>query len=253
VAKLLEQLPRTSEEELRQRKERKWVAYDVLARIPEQIREEADSMPGLDEKRKALMMRDALIMAWLTTLPWRQRNLRECRVMPFADGGNLFQEEIPPHSTMSKPQWVRDALRDNPRQRFWQFYFRGPETKTGCVVRAILPEQLVPILEAYLERHRGILLGGRRDPFTLLLTIKGNPLTSIAFDDVVWSATLKYADRAVNPHLIRDIFTVQWLEEHPEDFLTASKNLWHRNIQTTLQIYGANFDESHAARRVEEC
>jgi len=42
------------------------------------------------------------------------------------------------------------------------------------------------------------------------------------------------------------------LEHHPEDFLTLSKILWHRNIKTTLQIYGANFDESHGARRVEQ-
>ena len=171
--------------------------------------------------------------------------------MPFADGGNLFQEEIPPHSTMAKPQWVIEALRENPRQRFWQFYFRSPETKTGCVVRAILPDQLIPILEEYLNHHRKILLG-RRDPLTLLLSMNGNPLTAIAFEDAVAATTLKYASRAVNPHLMRDIFTVQWLQEHPEDFLTASKNLWHRNIQTTLQIYGANFDESYAARRVEE-
>jgi len=44
---------------------------------------------------------------------------------------------------------------------------------------------------------------------------------------------------------------VKWLEEHPEDYLTVSKILWHRNIQTTLRIYGRNFDESHGVRRME--
>ena len=129
--------------------------------------------------------------------------------MPFADGGNLFQEEVPLHSTMSKPQWVIEALRDNQRQRFWQFHFRSLETKTGCVVRAILPKQLVPILEEYLNEHRKVLLGGRRDPFTLLLSINGKALDAIGLENVVGSLSLRFAGHAVNPHLMRDIFTVQ--------------------------------------------
>src|SRR5579859_7910492 len=63
---------------------------------------------------------------------------------------------------------------------------------------------------------------------------------------------MRYTGRRVNPHLLRDIFAVKWLEDHPEDYLTLSKILWHRNIQTTLQIYGAGFDESHGARRVDD-
>ena len=64
--------------------------------------------------------------------------------------------------------------------------------------------------------------------------------------------TLRYTGRRVNPHLFRDIFAVKWLEDHPEGYLTLKNILWHSNIQTTLQIYGRNFDESHGARCVEE-
>jgi integrase len=53
-------------------------------------------------------------------------------------------------------------------------------------------------------------------------------------------------------HLFRDIFAVKWLEQNPEDYLTLSKLLWHRNIRTTLRIYGRNFDESYGVRRAEE-
>jgi hypothetical protein len=42
------------------------------------------------------------------------------------------------------------------------------------------------------------------------------------------------------------------LESHPEDYLTLSKILWHRNVQTTLGIYGAQFDGSNGVRRVDE-
>ena len=56
--------------------------------------------------------------------------------------------------------------------------------------------------------------------------------------------TAHYAGRRATPHLFRDIFAVKYLEERPEDYLTLSKILWHRNIQNTLRIYGARFDES---------
>ena len=246
------ELPSSSQEEVKQRKDCKWVPYDELAQIPEKIRQDANTFVALDDRRKALMMRDALLIAWLTVLPWRQRNLRECRVMPTADGGNLFHEEIPPHSPISKPKWAEEAFRANPRQRFWQFYFRAPETKTARGVRGILPRQLVPVLEEYLGRYRQILLDGRPDPMTLFLSNRGYSLCASGFGRLVESITLKYAGRRVNPHLMRDIFTVQYLQERPEDVLTASKALWHKNIQTTLGVYGVGFDESHAARRIGE-
>jgi len=44
---------------------------------------------------------------------------------------------------------------------------------------------------------------------------------------------------------------VAWLDHHPEDYLTISKLLWHQDLVTTLQVYGRNFDESHAVCRME--
>jgi hypothetical protein len=64
--------------------------------------------------------------------------------------------------------------------------------------------------------------------------------------------TLRYKGRRVTPHIFRDIFAFRWLESHPEDYLTVSKALWHRDINTTLRIYGSRFDESHGVMRVEE-
>ena len=77
-------------------------------------------------------------------------------------------------------------------------------------------------------------------------------MCATGFGNLVGSVTLKYAGRRANPHLMRDIFALRWLEDHLEDYLTLSKILWHRSIETTIRIYGARFDESHGARRVEE-
>ena len=70
--------------------------------------------------------------------------------------------------------------------------------------------------------------------------------------DVVSELTRRYKQRRVTPHLFRDILAFKWLDGHPEDYLTLSKVLWHRDINTTLRIYGCKFDESHGLRRVEE-
>ena len=45
----------------------------------------------------------------------------------------------------------------------------------------------------------------------------------------------------MTPRIFRDIFACAWLEDHPEDFLTLSKILWHLNINSTLRILRPEF------------
>jgi hypothetical protein len=52
--------------------------------------------------------------------------------------------------------------------------------------------------------------------------------------------------------LFRDIWAFWWLKNHPEDFLTVSKVLWHRDLKSTLRKYGSKFIESQALVLVEE-
>ena len=251
VVELASQLPTDFENLTQDTKDRKWVEYDVLAQLPKRIRKEAGKFSHVNNGIEAFMVRNALVIKWLTVLPWRQRNLRACKVMPCALGGNLFKEEIPPNLPIAKPRWVQEALQLNLHETFWQFYFRPDETKNKRAVRALVPRQLVESLEAYLRDYRPLLVHAN-DPHNLLLSVRGRPLTPGGIGGLVAETTLKYTGKAVNPHLFRDIFAVKWLEDHPEDYLTLSKILWHANVETTLRIYGRNFDESHGARRVEE-
>ena len=153
--------------------------------------------------------------------------------------------------TIARPKWVEEVLRTDPRRRFWQFRFSADETKNGHQVQAILPKQLIGLLEDYLDRHRSVLLN-EHDPGMLFLNDCGHKYCEAGMTSRIGRLTAHYAGRRVTPHLFRDIFAVKYLEERPEDYLTLSKILWHRNIQTTLRIYGARFDESHGARRAEE-
>ena len=250
IPELMTQLPIEDYAQIKERKERRRVPYDELARIPDQILREVATRADLSPKRRSAMARDALLIRWFTVLPWRQRNVRECKVKPFSEGGNVWKEEVLPQ--MAKSLEVEKALKANPRQRFWQFYFRPNETKTSCTVRGLLPRQLVAPLEDYLENHRGVLFTGQPDPGTLFLGDWGHPLIQNDVSRLVGDITQRYAGRRVNPHLCRDIFATQWVEEHPESYLTLSKILWHKDPKTTIRIYGAGFDESHGARSVEE-
>jgi hypothetical protein len=49
-------------------------------------------------------------------------------------------------------------------------------------------------------------------------------------------------------HLKKDDFlSEEWGAPHSA---TLSKILWHRNINTTMRVYGRNFDESYGTRHV---
>jgi integrase len=251
IPRLVSQLWDEAEAPNTEAKARKWVDYDELALIPEKLRKDAERQRTGDSKKKAALFRDRLLIMWLLVQPWRQRNLRECRLGEPGKGANLFKGEVSPLSAVARPNWVEEALRKDLREEFWQIHFRQDETKTGHEVHAILPKQLVPVLEEYLAVHRPVLLKGD-DPGTLFVNDRGRPYCKYTICGRVERITQHYAGKRVNPHLFRDIVATKWLEAHPEDFLTVSKLLWHCNLKTTLGTYGRRYDESHANRRMEE-
>jgi integrase len=247
---LLNEIQEDPESERLERKARKYLPYEVVAEIWKSIHQRRSEVAASNRKKLAMLVRDELLMLWLVTLPWRQRNLRECRIGG-SESANLFKAGIPPLVHMAKPRWIEERLRVNPDEKFWQFHFREDETKTGYPVRAFLPRQLIPLLEEYLDHHRAQLVRNT-DPLTLFLNWDGQSFKPKQMTGRVSGLTLHHAKRRVTPHLFRDIFAYRWLDDHPDDYLTLSKILWHRNIQTTIGIYGRNFDESNGTKKIEE-
>jgi len=245
---LFEELPEDNEHERIERKAAKYLPYDVISVVPERLEQLRRKASG--EVRAAWLAHDELLIRWLLTLPWRQRNLREARLGDAATA-NIFFAELPPLVHIAKPEWVEAALRENPHQKFWLFHFRPDETKTGNDVHGILPRRLIPLLDDYLQHHRPKIVGPS-DPGTLFLNREGGALNRQVLTQHVSQLTLDHAGRRVTPHIFRDIFAYRWLEDHPEDYLTLSKILFHRDIKTTLRIYGRNYDESNGVRRIDE-
>ena len=245
---LLDGLPVEPESDLKDRKAKKYLEYQFVETIPEKIR----AVRLMAEKKRpdqvALLVMEELMMTWLVTLPWRQRNVRECRVT--GSSPNLFKRTIPPFSDIDLPQRVKDEQVRNPTAEFWQFEFSPEETKMGNKVRALLPEQLISILDEYLQNHRAHLLKGT-DPGTLFINGEGRAMSKDEVTDMVAQLTMRHCGKRVTPHPFRDIVAFTWLKAHPNDFLSLSKMLWHRSIRTTINTYGGRFNESSGVCAME--
>jgi len=248
---LLSGIESSAESERWARKEATSLPYEVLVNVAEKLQKKRTETAQADRRQIALLVHDELLFRWLLIMVWRQRNIRECRLGCNPTRANLYKDKISSSAKINVPNWARERLKLNPDERFWQYCFREKETKTGHGVHSVLPRRLVLLLEEYLKHHRPILLVGT-DPGTLFLNRHGQPLTACSINLLVGNLTLRYAQKRITPHRVRDAFAYWWLEKFPQDYLTVSKKLWHRGVQITLDVYGCRFDESQADCRIEE-
>jgi hypothetical protein len=248
LKELTEAIPVESEMERREKQAAKQVPYSMVEAIPEKLRAERRTAAQSSPRDVAIVVRNQLLMLWLTVLPWRQRNLRECRL-----GGprpNLFKAKIDPWLPIAKPAWVEEELRTNPDAEFWQFKFRPEETKVGNGVHALVPRPLIVLLEEYLAEHRAHLVADDGSDH-LFRSEAGTMITRARMTIIVGELTLRHIGRRITPHTFRHILAYAWLDAHPQDFLTLSKILFHTNVNTTLKCYGARFNESNGACGME--
>jgi integrase len=247
---IISQITVESQSAIDKRKAKKFIPYSEAEQIPVRIRAQRSKITPGTPYDLAISVRNELLMTWLIVLAWRQRNIRECKIVGIEP--NLFKAPISPFCQSTQPAWVAKEESTSPGKSYWQFHFDVEETKTKHEVHGFLPSELIPPLENYLSNHRPILLGGHDDPGTLFFCENGTPFEINQFTSTVRNIAAKHTGVAVTPHLYRDIVAFEWLQTHPEDHLTLSKILWHRNTNTTLQIYGRRFDESTGTARMDE-
>lgn len=245
---LLASIPRDSYEDVKARKAKKYLDYEILESIPGQIRVER-SKTKENREFVARLVAEELMISWLLVLPWRQRNLRECRVE--GQDPNLFKGRVPAYSYIDMPAWAQQEEARNPNAEFWQFRFSREETKTGIAVHALVPRRLIGLLEEYLTEYRPVLLKGRKCN-TLFVPPESDVVVSSFVTDSVSELTLRYGGRRVTPHLFRDIVAFAWLKSHPEAYLRLSKMLWHKHVSTTINIYASRFNQASGVIAMEE-
>lgn len=249
IGDLLEELPPADRNPSKARRQLAGVSFDEVYRAADKLLGQANE--AVELKRKAILVRDALLLIVLLVLAWRQRNIREAGLAPSSKGGNIFKEQIPPLSGIALPRSVAAALRVNPHATAWQFAFDGNGTKAGRPIWAIFPRQLVPLLEWYIELRAALLRPGAQDPGTLFLNDHGGRLTASTLGHLVWGLTVKYVGKKVYPHGFRHLHARKWLEDgrRIEDL---SNNLWHTDPSFTKKVYADLYDESYGTKGVEE-
>jgi hypothetical protein len=249
VRDIISDVPPHDENKVKERKQRKFVRFDLLAKIVSQLEKKANATT--DAKKKSIFIRNALLIQFLRVLGWRQRNIRECRLAPSSVGGNIFREEIPPLSTMALPSSVEKTWRTNPHAKFWQISFDSNGTKSKRPVRALLPRQLIPLLECYVQLRPALLGPSAADPGTLFLSNHGTPMRAAILWHHVAGITSRYVGKRINPHLFRDILAEGWLASG-RGLEGLSNILWHVDSSFTRRVYGRMFDESHGTKGVED-
>jgi integrase len=246
-SELIDSITPDSESELKEKQAAKQVPYLIAETIPEKIHAERKAAARRGEKHLAVAVRDELLMLWLIVLPWRRHNLSGCRLA--GPRPNLFKAKLDPHAPVSRTEWVDEILKSDPEAEFWQFRFSAEETKAKNDVHALVPRPLIPLLEEYLNHRKHLL--GNAESNALFLNRAGTKMSTETMGDLVGELTLRHIGKAITPHTFRHIVAYGWLKEHPGDFLTVSKLLFHKNLQTTIRCYASRFNESDGACGME--
>jgi hypothetical protein len=231
------------------RKAEKWIEYDDLDSVPGKIEAEMRRQK-LGPVGAALMKRNASIMRFFAIVPFRQINLRGCKLGPPSMGGNLFKGPLSPSLRRSKSPWVREALKANSQHLFWQLYYASGQMKGKRPYQVVVPQEIVGPLEEYIDRYRPVLID-TPDSGPLFPSNRGRQLGQHSFTELIGNITMRYTGTRLTPHLARDIVTDGYLEEHPDGLLTMSKLLGHANPGITDQAYGSSFNAAVAVRNVE--
>jgi integrase len=162
----------------------------------------------------AILYRDGLIIAFLSLVPLRRRNLEGLRL-----GQNLIE--------------------GNGR---WTVALDAGETKTRAPLEMDWPDLLVEPLAIYLQVHRP-LLASRKGRWSksvgdaLWVSKDGSPMTQMAIYDRIRARTKKAFGTAINPHLFRDAAATTMAIADPEHVRISAPLLGHRTFTTTERHY----------------
>jgi integrase/recombinase XerD len=195
---------------------------DELLELGLELMMQARNARGL---KAAIDFRDGLIIAFLSLVPLRRRNLADFKL-----GRNLID--------LSQGLLV---------------VFEETETKTQAPLEIDWPDSLVDSLDEYLLTYRPVLEArdGRwhrpADGF-LWLSKDGSPMTEIAIYDRIRARTKAKFGTAVNPHLFRDAAATTMAIADPAHVRLAAPLLGHRSFSTTeIHYQQAKTYEAHQA------
>ena len=158
--------------------------------------------------RRAIHVRQALMIGFLIARPVRRRTLLCMKVgrHVIPDGG------------------------------VYRLRFDAHEMKDGRARSFLLPAKLVPVMQAYLDRHRPVLANGN-DTGALWLSQYGDPITEDGLSRELPKVTQKHLGVEMRPHAFRHVAATSVAETDPEHVNIIKDILDHatRHVSETLQ------------------
>jgi integrase len=183
------------------------------------IIEKATATTGL---KAAILHRDGLIIALLTLVPLRRRNLAGLRLE-----GNVVE--------------INGS---------WLISLAASETKTHAPLEILWPSELLAPLHT-VHRPRLSAMNGRwAKPVrnALWVSTDGSPMTEMAIYDRIRAHTQRAFGAPINPHLFRDAAATTLAIADPTHVRVAAPLLGHRTFLTTERHYQrAQSFEAHRA------
>jgi integrase/recombinase XerD len=193
-------------------KSQKLVGADDVFDLGLRLVAEASKLPT--DRRRAIVFRDGLILAFLALRPLRLKNL----------AGLTLERHL---------QMVGDT---------WVVLVPADETKTGAPLEFPWPEPLIPALRAWLDRWRPVL-GSRSGRWSraadnaLWVSSDGSPMTMRAIYDRIVENTRAAFGVAINPHFFRDIAATTVAHIDPAHIRISAQLLGHSSFATTEKYY----------------
>lgn len=261
VRNFFDQLPGQEADAVRrERIALKTLPYAELAAIPGKILKERlalqevagrnPSRNDLEQKRLSmavsqLAMRE-LLVRWILELPWRARNICECRLEGAAR--NLFLGTVCRYSTLARDPSILVQLEKSPRKTFWQYRFAKSECKGNAEIHRLLPDRLTDPLEKYVKYFRGT-----PQAETLFTNANGTQLTVHTLYSILCEITLQHGGKRLSTKVFRDVYASEYLQRHKGYAVLKelSNLLWHKYTTTTRRYYATQYNFSAVTECVE--
>ncbi len=256
MTNFMRSIPREPNAERRRRMARKTLSDDLLRDIPDQILKERLLIPETPSNSRqiaTLAMKEFLIR-WLLVLPWRARNICECRIEdPKAPDplDNLYCDIVLPNAPMRIPGWVKLKTDDDASTKIWQYKFSPGECKGDKRIQRVLPRELIDPLQTYLKYRKDLISPAHKN--ALFLNSKGRPLDDSTLYFLLSEITLVYADKRSSAKVLRDVFAFHYIRTYPgpDCFARLSRHLWHADERTTRKYYATQYNFSLATEYLE--
>jgi integrase len=196
----------------------------TLVRLPEKIVDGVKGRPV--DSRTALRMQTAVAISLLLIAPIRI--------------GNLVRLDRQKHF-----KWARfDG------ERVLHLVIPAEEVKNSVDLEFPIPEVIAELLGTYLETYQPLLANGH--PSSALFPGRdGGSKHDTAPRRQITTTIRKELGLDMNPHLLRHLAALLFLEKHPGHYEEVRRLLFHRNINTTIQNY-AGLETAGAARRYDQ-